>query len=501
MFCELISSLPLAAPTSRPPPVGGVPGQAPIGEPPSAIPALARALANANPAAAAALLQHDRDMDREEQERNRVRNLWDNLRQRLVTGRGRNQPPLPQIPGGASPARERTGNEHAIPDALFSELARAFNLNSPHDDMQPDEPFEDQLQRVESGDMPIPEEENIEEAPPGSFERFLIDLQVDLRTALSRNDGENEPTTGPSREPASSPVAAVNAPTSTGSALAASRPESEQSPESQAARSEMPGMSEAVLDISPSTEHDSAVTSDGEDSDTRARRMESEPSVLNATNTVSEGTDSMATSLPALSNIAEPASSTDEGATTSNERINAQRAGISWWRTYRFPPMRLNPRPQGAAPTGAAQSVNSPSLPESTSTQENGTPSTSEGGVASTSESAQEHMVVPVIVVGLQSINGSRTRANGNGAQRNSTSASPQAIPQPDSESVPSTPTAAQQDGWRSRAARAFGGLGRRSASADPLDNRREPTESGSRTFFIYVFGGGTSLMFYPFRS
>ncbi len=130
MFCELISSLPLAAPTSRPPPVGGVPGQAPIGEPPSAIPALARALANANPAAAAALLQHDRDMDREEQERNRVRNLWDNLRQRLVTGRGRNQPPLPQIPGGASPARERTGNEHAIPDALFSELARAFNLNS-----------------------------------------------------------------------------------------------------------------------------------------------------------------------------------------------------------------------------------------------------------------------------------------------------------------------------------------------------------------------------------
>ncbi len=46
-------------------------------------------------------------------------------------------------------------------------------------------------------------------------------------------------------------------------------------------------------------------------------------------------------------------------------------------------------------------------------------------------------MVVPVIVVGLQSINGSRTRANGNGAQRNSTSASPQAIPQPDSESCP----------------------------------------------------------------
>lgn len=502
MFYESISHSP-TAPTSRPPPVGADPSQAPTPEAQSAIPALARALANANPAAAAALLQHDRETDREEQERNRVRNLWDNLRQRLVNGRGRNPPPHLPIPvGGTAPARERSGGEHAIPDALFSELARAFNLNHPHDEMATDEPFEDQLQRVESGDMPVPEEENRpEEAPPGSFERFLIDLQVDLRTALSRGDGESEVSTGASPEASSMPTIVVDAPASPGSE--SDRPEPEQSTDGNASRSDAPNTPDAILDISGSAQQGAAVTNNGGDSTSAANRTESERTDNNEPNASSpvNGDGDATTSLPSppRSTTAQ-AGSADQAAASSNERANAQRAGgISWWRTYRFPPMRLNARPQSASSTAATQPANpldpnAPSVP-SPPTQDTSTPSTTQSGTSATA--SQEQLVVPVIVVGLQSISGSRTRANGtraNAAQRTTNSVPPQAPPQLDTDAPPSTPTSAQQEGWRSRAARAFGGIGRRSASADPIENRRESApDSGSRTFFIYVFGGETN--------
>lgn len=489
MFNESFSHLSIA-PTSRPPPVEAEPSLTPTADTQSPIPALARALANANPAAAAALLQNDMD-----QERNRVRNLWDNLRQRLVNGRGRNQPPQVPIPVGG-PAPARPGGEHAIPDALFSELARAFNLNHPHDEMQADEPFEEQLQRVESGE-PLPEEETRpEEAPPGSFERFLIDLQVDLRTALSRGDGESEASTAASREGSATPAIVVDAPPD--SELVTPQSQSDPPTDGLVTQPEVP--SSSVLDISSNGQQDATVAVNAEETNSAsaAPSSESERADSNSVNAlneiIGEANPVSASLLTPPQPAAAQASTIGQGATASIERTNAQRSSISWWRTYRFPPMTLSSRPPNAASpttTQPASTLGATAIPvPSTTQQESATPSADTSAPSTTaSEQAHEHLVVPVIVVGLQSINGSRTRSNA--ALRNANLVPPQASPRGDNDAPPATPTTAQQEGWRSRAARAFGGIGRRSASADPLEPRRETAaDNGSRTFFIYVFGG-----------
>ncbi|KAH8114586.1 hypothetical protein DFH11DRAFT_172734 [Phellopilus nigrolimitatus] len=191
------------------PPQASIPSES-AGLPPSnaaagsAIPALARALASANPTAAAAIAQRDRERDREENERNRVRTLWESLRERLVHGRGgRELVPGSETAGFSRPGglptsasgREQGADGSVIPDPLFSELARAFNLGPSQEERRAESQNAHVTPSVgeanfsastQSQDTRVRRE--VEDAPPDSFERFLVDLQVDLRIALTRMD-------------------------------------------------------------------------------------------------------------------------------------------------------------------------------------------------------------------------------------------------------------------------------------------------------------------------
>lgn len=79
--------------------------------------------------------------------------------------------------------RERIADSSIIPDSLFTGLSRAFNLDA--DRQQRDGTnftvTTDDTNRTSNGS----EGSN---APVNSFERFLVDLQTDLRVALTRMD-------------------------------------------------------------------------------------------------------------------------------------------------------------------------------------------------------------------------------------------------------------------------------------------------------------------------
>ena len=161
----------------------------------------------------------------------RMRQAWGTIRERL--GLRPSAPPPDHItdnldqsnPGGdTNPPSVLTGESlaSATPDTrelMLAEMARAFNIGlglnglggmappAPdatgtveHDTAEGSTDLADAATPIAEGDPPPPSQSHpsppsgrIAMPPEGSFERFLVDLQIDLRAALTQAEGEPQP--------------------------------------------------------------------------------------------------------------------------------------------------------------------------------------------------------------------------------------------------------------------------------------------------------------------
>lgn len=434
--------------------------------------------------------------------RERVRNVWSGLRERLrarantgddaTTTRFR-----PAHEGEATAVQSRTRPDGTSMDAreiMLAEMARAFNLGlglseedgaNAHGDstyipVSHSPATGSSPAAVSGGDASIPGAEprpigyaarrqgllEPPESPEGSFERFLVDLQADLRIALS----------GPEVFHGHSPTNATEA---SGSPAVNGRP-AEASENNRDSSIPAPMFRATVTD-----EHNDEIsleqeTSGDEPGDYGDNDVTPEPRVLSP---LRQG--ATADAVP--------------GSNTTFRTEYRPGGGINWWRSYRFPPI-TTPQAHGLTPTGAQPPVAGSSSDPS---------STTFGAAASASES-DSNTVVPVIVVGLQSVNMDERggpgafgehahdhedifgNANAEGdLQADGTDVNIGGTWPADGEdgtpgATHAHPGAPPIRSWHTRAANALRNLrpGRRTTRATQNEG------AGSRTFLIYVIGG-----------
>lgn len=288
--------------------------------------------------------------------------------------------------------------------------------------------------------------------PPaeGSFERFLLDLQTDLRAALSP----------------------PSAPAETTSATNSAEPEL------------------------PATEREDAPSSRDDDDNGIYDDMPPLGEVSDSESESGNTSENIRDDAPSV-----PSSSFPTPAHNSLPDVDAE-GRINWWRLYRFAPIIIPPNSQPGQGISTAllptpQTTNTstqpptPPQPIITPPPLPSDPALSElpffDDVLEVPEShaqTQVHSVVPVIVVGVQSVvAGGWPQATGATNNTENTGAgAPEELP-PVREAMPTESNRGR--GWPSRAAEAFRNLrtGRRNRTATT-------TNAGSRTFLIYVIGG-----------
>ena len=331
--------------------------------------------------------------------------------------------------------------------------------------------------------------------PEDSFERFLMDLQVDLRRTLEAEpEADREPDRGQDVEPSGvddTPPLVYP----------------QESPFSAANRDADIDFSEGLPALPPDNDEfpsdDELDADDDETPDEDDREPEEETAVP---------------PLPSLESRSAPQGlQTPRRTVAGSERRPG--GGINWWRMYRFPPMVV---PPGSGAPGSPHLPTSPSPILATPPDTAATTATGDASLAAPLQGAQTqdgNTVVPVIVVGLQSVHG-----HGHGHRHaEGRDEHPPPLPSP---LLPQDPTqdhehALQDDvageigaesprdrererRWSTRASDALRGF---RPPAGPGPARHETgsgaSESGARagddghgstTFFIYVIGGTSPL-------
>ncbi|KAJ7641559.1 hypothetical protein FB45DRAFT_359386 [Roridomyces roridus] len=310
------------------------------------------------------------------------RTPWAPFRDRLSSA----APSSPTSPHHSSPFSSATpaADPHPHPNfhedraAMVADMARAFHLglgmglpgsgtpNSPRSstDGNTEENAEGNSSARETA--PVPAE--------GSFDRFLVDLQSDLRIVL--NGG-----TPPVRAGA-------------GETLTRSRPDGEPEGDEEEDDEEDEDEDESEEDSVDDDEEDT----EAEGETTAATTPATTPGELVSGSPEPEGSTA-ASSPPPLPPTTEPA------AAASNTRPAPPPGTVNWWRLYRFPPIAA--AGSSSAPSGATTTT---AEPPSTSTSEEASTSTSPPPTTASSTPPQPpqqpQTVVPVIVIGLQSIRG-----------------------------------------------------------------------------------------------
>ncbi|KAH9046673.1 hypothetical protein EDB84DRAFT_1465252 [Lactarius hengduanensis] len=416
--------------------------------------------------------------------RDRVRNAWAGLRDRLGL--------RPSSPTSAPPEPPLNPGSPTTP--LLADMARAFQMGMGLDDTpgsgsrSGDAAQASPAIEVSLGDgQQRQQQAQQQERPPpaeDSFERFLMDLQVDLRRTLE----DGQPEAEPEAERAPVEPTAVNPPPLVypqESLLSAA------------------DLASANVDIGglPALPTDDDDLSDDEDD----REPEAETAAPSSSQPTPQGTQ------------------TPRRTVAGSERRPG--GGINWWRMYRFPPMVV---PHGSGAPGSAPSPTSPSSPAPATF-----PSTEATATATSDASAAEgqqrneaspdlqgaqtqdgNTVVPVIVVGLQSVHGHGHR-HAEGRDEHPPLPSPLLPPQDDNEHALQDELAGEvaaesprdrerERRWSTRAADALrgfrpapgaGGTARHESSAPGSGAgeggaRTGDDGHGSTTFFIYVIGG-----------
>ena len=403
--------------------------------------------------------------------RERMRGAWDSLRDRIGLLTGRN------IPGSGS--ANSPADSAADPRAqLLAEVARAFNLGMRLDHNNADGSNANQ----EAGSQSPSTDDTL--PPEDSFERFLMDLQVDLRRTLSEDVVQDE-AEAPSQtsDPATASQSPADEersdllpwPTASNNLAEENTAQPQHAADPTGEGNQRPSADDAEVD-GPTAREDSS-DSDSDDEDRASASL--------ADHEPQPGAPSAAPQpLPQV-----PHSRTASG---SERRPGG---GINWWRLYRFPPQHApNAQGHGLLPPSSV-ALDSDGVPSGMPTPSGtDTPASASGDAPP----AGENMIVPVILVGLQSVIGRNTpeqnaylhgdAPDGDGAGDDGGVDSEYGD---DERSVGGAPRGRP---WRSRAADAFRGLrpGRRGEAA----SGPQAGETGSTTFFIYVIGG---MSFFPF--
>jgi len=377
--------------------------------------------------------------------RERLRGAWDSLRERLGLRDGRNNPEnaTPELLGDG-----RDGGRTGAGEAMITEMARALGTGLGLQEEGPGRSTDGPVVATPSAMA------NVSAIPPpeGTFERFLYNLQADLRTVLSEDIHTEQP-------------ANTNGPAESGDDEGPAAPG-------------QPGSGMEVPQV---------VVSDHADDQPPA-----DPSHTQVVDSV-ETSDST-TPVPTLPPT--------QGAPTTERRSVG---GINLWRSYRFPPIIAPPRPNPPV-SGADQTTVTPSspLPTPSSILPNepthpGHPPRPDTPVPSFTipsqppPPVQTDVVVPVIIVGLQSVNVDPRRSE-QSEEDDGLFARPDH--RGDGSVIPPEAWGHGEDGdqtvrgrpWHTRAADALRNLrpGRRNgpSTANAADR------AASRTFLIYVIGG-----------
>ncbi|KAI0061761.1 hypothetical protein BV25DRAFT_1826496 [Artomyces pyxidatus] len=426
--------------------------------------------------------------------RDRMRNAWGSIRDRFGLSSGRHPPALTS-PSPTPPATPPAVTEPQDPRTqLLTEMARAFHLGMGLDNSDgaagaPGSPLPTGPQTVQLNisqpasdpDRPLP--------PEDSFERFLLDLQTDLRRTLSEERSDSPATAEPS-----SPILGLDDPMPL-----ATYPD------------DLPPFS---LDAEPELDDsDLPPLADGSDSDI------DEPEHVDE-----ESDDEFDEPAMEEAQLGWPPGSTEPphialmGPRTSSGSERRPGGGLNWWRMYRFPPMTVPPtqsQPSASLPSvHASLSSAAASLPQAPLSPAPQPPSSDPSSNTSdpAATASQSNIIVPVIVVGLQSVNANNANTantarrgaseNDDQAPEEDTSATTNTAPtddiedddelelnELDTENMPADGQGNTATGrpWHTRAADRLRGLrpGRR-ADATP----RPAEGNGSTTFFIYVIGG-----------
>jgi len=377
--------------------------------------------------------------------RERLRGAWDSLRERLGLRDGRNsENATPELLGDG-----RDGGRTGAGEAMITEMARALGTGLGLQEEGPGRSTDGPMVATPSAMA------NVSTIPPpeGTFERFLYNLQADLRIVLS----EDFPT---------EPSANANGPAESG--------DDEDSA--------TPGEPGGGMDVPQ------VVMSDHADDQPPA-----DPS--HRTQVV----DSVETTDPTA--LVPPLPPTQSAPTT--ERRPA--GGINLWRSYRFPPIIAPSRPSPPV-SGADQTTVTPGspLPTPSSILPNerthlGHPPRPDTPVPSLAvplqppPPVQTDVVVPVIIVGLQSVNVDPRRPE---QSEEDDGLFARTDHRGDGSVLPPEAWGHGEDGdqtvrgrpWHTRAADALRNLrpGRRNgpSTANAADR------AASRTFLIYVIGG-----------
>ena len=429
--------------------------------------------------------------------RDRVRNAWGNLRERL--GLRAANPPAANPANGPNffPMRP-DGTPMDAREVMLAEMARAFNLglglgtdatggaNSP-----PAENGNGTGTSGEPNNTPPANTRPGRSLPPeDSFERFLVDLQTELRVALSHPGVEAVIQPLPLEPEHTTPV---TIPTSDIAPPVASPVESDMPP---------------LVDVSDSDGEDEFEGSE-EGANSSTTTDSDMPPLLS--NNPSNATFPFIppafppTSIPAGAPGEVPHVTMPGSASRTEHRPGG---GINWWRLYRFPPISA---PQAQGISAALNNTSSaPSATPGPDPLHDGPAAAPEEPThmpahASTPGAEQRpNVVIPVIVVGLQSVSMNRRREQRTGEGEDplggdETNVDGALDDDAEFDGFPGPPDNAnvepqQGRSWHSRAANAIRNLrpGRRGAS------RETPTGEGpgSRTFLIYVIGGELGSVF-----
>ncbi len=369
-----------------------------------------------------------------------MRQAWASIRERL----GIRPPRLSDRNddrADAGDARER----------MLAEMARAFNLG-----LGINSPSTDGSTPADSPDTALP----LPQLPAeGTFERFLIDLQLDLRTTLTQRRDEAEPEAPHQPE------------------LTEIVPSSDWDPIPVPSSAPITSPPRRIHDVPAEEDENMPELEDVSDSDTDSHFSNDSVSVHNDDSTT-----------PSSSVHASPIpASTPQASEFPPRPIDR----INWWRLYRFPAIAaprggssfdVNLRPPTAT---SAPSVSAPTENASMFTLDSSSPSEPPSDPSS-SNPPQQNIVVPVIVVGLQSVHVNMDWHASPGEQDGDVPHEDDAPLHDVQEPRPDTPRGRR---WHSRAASALRNLrpGRRSEVAG---HPAELDPTGSRTFLIYVIGG-----------
>ncbi|CAL1713443.1 unnamed protein product [Somion occarium] len=414
--------------------------------------------------------------------RERIRNVWESFRERL----GLNARPTPGTGPVGNTDAASTSNARMRPgELMLAEMARALNAGlglagqgGQNERQSGEQSSENANANSDAPTAPTDNESNRPVSPEAGFERFLLNLQADLRTILS-NDGvtsSNSDSTVEATSPAESTAVREDADQPRPEDI----PVASSSSDSQVQDSACNGEDDEDIPALQTESEDESEDEDSEDGEEITEAVPPHPRTP--------------TPIP-TSRLQQQARPSGDDAWGTDDR---GRPTINLWRIYRFQPIPAPPNPITHAarttpiPVPTEQESTplpqpSPSEAEADLSAQTSTSSNTEDMPSAPSE-PEPNVVVPVIVVGLQSVDTGHDREHDDDWPAHEATRNTASTDDGPSLSAPGArPPTPRGRTWQSRAANALRTLrpGRRNGST-----RRAADVTGSRTFLIYVIGG-----------